>query len=100
MTIALTMWSGATALCGLADGFWTLFLGRAAVGTAESAGSPTGMSLLSDYFAKDKRSTAIGIWSLRSGIGLAPAFFIARGILDLSTWRWELFAPGIPAFLL
>src|SRR3546814_4613633 len=56
MTIALTMWSGATALCGLAVGFWTLFLGRAAVGTAEAAGSPTGMSLLSDYFDKDKRS--------------------------------------------
>src|SRR3546814_5986185 len=63
MTIALTMWSGATALCGLAVGFWTLFLGRAAVGTAEAAGSPTGMSLLSDYFDKAKRSTAIGIRS-------------------------------------
>src|SRR3546814_3841028 len=48
MTIALTMWSGATALCGLAVGFWTLFLGRAAVGTAEAAGSPTGMSLRSE----------------------------------------------------
>src|SRR3546814_1012888 len=79
MTIALTMWSGATALCGLAVGFWTLFLGRAAVGTAEVAGSPTGMSLLSDYFAKDKRSTAIGIWYLRdrTSTRLNPSHYCA-----------------------
>jgi len=100
MTAALTIWSGATALCGLATGFWSLLLGRAAVGTAEAAGSPTGMSLLSDYFGKERRATAIGIWYLSSGIGLAIAFFVGGAIVQAHGWRWAFFAAGIPGLLL
>src|SRR3546814_9329440 len=58
------------------------------------------MSLLSDYFDKDKRSTAIGIWYLSSGIGLALAFFIGGWIIEVSNWRWAFFAAGIPGLLL
>lgn len=100
MTVALTIWSGATALCGLATGFWTLLIGRAAVGTAEAAGSPTGMSLLSDYFSKDRRATAIGLWYLSSGIGLAVAYFVGGAIVQEHGWRWAFFAAGIPGLVL
>ena len=82
MTLALTAWSAATAVCGAAAGFWSLLAGRASVGVAEAGGSPTGMSLLSDYFGTDKRSTAIGIWYLSSGIGFALAFFIGGWIVE------------------
>ncbi len=100
MAAALTVWSGATALCALATGFWTLLIGRAAVGTAEAAGSPTGMSLLSDYFDKNQRSTVIGIWYLSSGVGLSLAFFVGGWIIEMSNWRWAFFAAGIPGLLL
>lgn len=100
MTIALTVWSGATALCGFATGFWTLLIGRAAVGIAEAAGSPTGMSLLSDYFGEGNRSTAIGIWYLSSGIGLAIAFFVGGWIIEVSNWRWAFVAAGVPGLIL
>lgn len=100
MTVALSLWSGATALCGLATGFWTLMLGRAAVGTAEAAGSPTGMSLISDYFGKDRRATAIGIWYLSSGIGLAIAFVVGGAIVEQWGWRWAFAAAGVPGLLL
>ncbi|MPS67263.1 MAG: MFS transporter [Novosphingobium sp.] len=100
MAIALALWSGATALCGLASGFWTLLLGRAAVGTAEAAGSPTGMSLLSDYFGEERRATAIGIWYLSSGIGLAIAFLIGGAIVQVGGWRWAFAAAGLPGLVL
>jgi MFS family permease len=100
MTAALTVWSAATALCGLATGFWTLLIGRAAVGMAEAGGSPTGMSLLSDYFGKEKRSTAIGIWYLSSGVGLALAFIVGGAIIQHYNWRWAFLAAGIPGLLL
>ncbi len=100
MTAALTIWSGATALCGLATGFWTLMIGRAAVGTAEAAGSPTGMSLLSDYFGKERRATAIGIWYLSSGIGLAIAFLVGGAIVQSHGWRFAFLAAGLPGLLL
>ena len=100
MAAALTLWSGATALCGLATGFWTLVIGRAAVGTAEAGGSPTGMSLLSDYFGQDRRATAIGIWYLSSGIGLAIAFIVGGAIVQSVGWRWAFVAAGVPGLLL
>ncbi|KMS53073.1 MFS transporter [Sphingobium cupriresistens] len=100
MAAALTLWSGATALCGLATGFWTLVIGRAAVGTAEAGGSPTGMSLLSDYFGEDRRATAIGIWYLSSGIGLAIAFVVGGAIVQNVGWRWAFVAAGVPGLLL
>lgn len=100
MAAALTLWSGATALCGLATGFWTMIIGRASVGMAEAGGSPTGMSLLSDYFGHDRRATAIGIWYLSSGVGLAIAFLIGGVIVQEAGWRWAFVAAGIPGLLL
>ncbi|MGB5579184.1 MAG: MFS transporter, partial [Woeseia sp.] len=38
MTIALTIWSGMTAVCGLAQNFWHLFLARLGVGVGEAGG--------------------------------------------------------------
>ena len=100
MTMALVGWSGATALCGMATGFWTLLMGRAIVGVAEAGGTPTGMSILSDYFDKNRRSTAIGIWYLSSGIGFALAFFVGGWIVEHYGWRWAFIAAGIPGLLL
>jgi predicted MFS family arabinose efflux permease len=100
MTFALSAWSGATAICAIASGFWSLLAGRAAVGMAEAGGSPTGMSLLSDYFGTDKRATAIGIWYLSSGIGFSIAFFAGGWIVAEHGWRWAFIAAGIPGLLL
>ena len=36
MTVALTVWSGFTVACGLAGGFWSLFLSRMGVGVGEA----------------------------------------------------------------
>src|SRR3546814_709637 len=54
----------------------------------------------SDVCSSDLRSTAIGIWYLSSGIGLALAFFIGGWIIEVSNWRWAFFAAGIPGLLL
>jgi predicted MFS family arabinose efflux permease len=100
MTCALSMWSGATALCAAATGFWTLLIGRAAVGMAEAGGSPTGMSLLSDYFDERRRATAIGIWYISSGLGLSIAFFIGGWLIQHHGWRAAFLAAGLPGLVL
>jgi predicted MFS family arabinose efflux permease len=100
MTLALAAWSGATALCSVVTGFWTMLAGRAAVGVAEAGGTPTGMSLLSDYFGTDKRATAIGIWYLSSGLGFSLAFFVGGWIVAEHGWRWAFVLAGIPGLLL
>lgn len=100
LSCALTAWSGATALCAAATGYWSLLAGRAAVGVAEAGGSPTGMSILSDYFGRDKRATAIGIWYLSAGIGFAIAFFAGGMIVSVYGWRATFLLAGIPGLLL
>lgn len=97
---ALTAWSGATALCAAATGYWSLAAGRAAVGLAEAGGSSTGMSILSDYFGRDRRATAIGIWYLSAGIGFAIAFFAGGLIVTAYGWRTTFLLAGIPGLLL
>ena len=58
------------------------------------------MSLLSDYFGTDKRSTAIGIWYLSAGLGTAIAFFVGGWIVQEYGWRWAFIAAGIPGLIL
>jgi predicted MFS family arabinose efflux permease len=100
MTAALAMWSGATALCAFATGFASLLVGRAAVGIAEAGGSPTGMSLLSDYFDERRRATAIGIWYISSGLGLSIAFFFGGWLILHHGWRAAFLAAGLPGLVL
>ncbi|MEJ6011071.1 MFS transporter [Novosphingobium aquae] len=100
LSCALTAWSGATAACAAATGYWSLLLGRASVGVAEAGGSPTGMSILSDYFGTDRRATAIGIWYLSAGIGFAIAFFAGGMIVEAYGWRWTFVLAGLPGILL
>src|SRR5690242_10619684 len=40
LTAALAIWSGMTALCGLAQNYWQLLLARFAVGIGEAGGTP------------------------------------------------------------
>lgn len=100
MTFALSIWSGATVLCAYASGFGSLLLGRAAVGMAEAGGSPTGMSLLSDYFDERRRATAIGIWYISSGLGLSIAFFVGGWLIQQHGWRAAFLAAGLPGLVL
>ncbi len=74
MTIALSLWSAMTALCGLAQNFWQLFAARLMVGVGEAGGVAPAYSLLSDYFPPDLVLLAQFFKSLYSvGIQLAPS---------------------------
>ena len=47
---ALALWSAFTALCGIATGFWQLFLFRMGVGVGEAGGVAPSYALIADYF--------------------------------------------------
>ncbi|MEO1038205.1 MAG: MFS transporter [Pseudomonadota bacterium] len=77
ITIALTVWSGFTALCGLAQNFMQLFLARVGVGVGEAGGVAPSYSLIADYFPPEKRARALAIYSL--GIPIGSAFGVVAG---------------------
>ena len=61
MTIALVIWSGMTAVSGLATNFWQLFAARLGVGVGEAGGVAPAYSLISDYFPPGQRARALDI---------------------------------------
>lgn len=96
LAIALALWSGFTALCGLTTSYMALLFSRAAVGAAESAGAPTGLSLLTDHFKAGERSTAVSIWYVSAGIGTTLAFIGGGYMIQHHGWRSALLIAGAP----
>jgi len=95
MTIALTLWSGFTALCGLAQSFWQLFLCRLGVGVGEAGGVAPSYSLIADYFPPHERARALGVYSFGIPVGSALGIFLGGWIASAIDWRTAFIAVGL-----
>ena len=82
VALSLTVWSGMTALCGAATGFWTLFLARMGVGAGEAGGSPPSYSMIADYFKPKERSRAMGIYITGAVFGTAGGLILGGFLAD------------------
>jgi len=87
MTGALTLWSGFTALCGVAGGFGSLFLCRMGVGIGEAGGVAPAYSLIADYFPKSQRARALAAYAFGIPLGMAAGTLV--GGLLAATWGWR-----------
>jgi MFS family permease len=99
MTAALTIWSGMTAVCGLANNFWQLFLARLGVGVGEAGGVAPAYSLISDYFPSHQRARALSVYSFGIPIGSALGILLGGYIASQIDWRFAFFAVGIAGIL-
>ena len=84
---ALVLWSFCTALCGLAQGFWSLLLARMGVGVGEAGGVAPSYALISHYFAPAQRARALGLYNLAIPVGSALA--MAAGGALAAAWGWR-----------
>lgn len=113
LSIGLTLWSGMTALSGMAQNFGQLAAARIGVGVGEASASPVAYSVLSDYFPKEKRATALSIYSSGIYIGGGLSLFIGGltverwnaafpdgGPFGLVGWQAAFMAVGLPGLLL
>jgi MFS family permease len=100
LACVLLLWSGLTALCGFARSYLFLVLARIAVATAEAGGPPTGVSLISDYFNRRQRTTAIGIWYLSSAIGIVLTYVVGGYVAQHYGWRSGFFLAGMPGLVM
>ena len=87
MTGALAIWSGFTALCGMAGSFGQLFLCRMGVGIGEAGGVAPAYSLISDYFPPNQRARALAAFAF--GIPLGTAAGTLTGGLLAATYGWR-----------
>jgi predicted MFS family arabinose efflux permease len=110
LLICAVLWSVMTALCGLAVGFWTLFLARVGVAIGEACIGPTSLSIISDSFQSEKRSRPIGVWFTGAALGAVATFVGGAALLapdgpagflhnwlggTMAPWRVALIALGL-----
>ena len=112
LSIGLALWSIMTALSGFARNQAELTIARMGVGVGEATASPTAYSLISDYFPKRQRATALAIYSSGLYIGGGVSLFLGAlivqswdaaypqgGPLGLVGWHAAFVAVGIPGVL-
>jgi MFS family permease len=90
MTIGLALWSTMTAVSGLARNGIQLAGARIGVGVGEATASPSAYSLISDWFPKRQRATALALYSAGIYFGGGFSLFIGGSIAD----KWNLAYPG------
>ena len=97
---ALAIWSGFTALGGLAGNFWQLLGARIGVGIGEAGSSPPSHSIIADLYPPDKRASAMSIYSLGVGLGAAFGTIIGGVVATYYGWRVAMYVIGLPGLLL
>lgn len=100
ITISLGVWSGFTALCGFAQGFWSIFLARLGVGIGEAGGVAPSYALISDYFPSEKRARALSIYSLGIPLGSATGVIAGGYIAATVDWRLAFIVVGLSGVLI
>lgn len=113
LSIGLFVWSTMTALSGLSTSFLQLSAARVGVGIGEASASPSAFSMLSDWFPRERRATALAIYSaglyLGGGVSLLIGAIVVKawdtaypvaGPLGLVGWQAAFLAVGFPGILL
>jgi MFS family permease len=100
ITLALTVWSGMTVLCGLTHTFWHLALARIGVGAGESGAIPPAQSLIADYFPPQQRASALAIFTAASMAGYLLGFGVGGYLAATHGWRSAFLVGGLPGLAL
>jgi predicted MFS family arabinose efflux permease len=100
MTGALVVWSGMTAVCGMAQNFWQLFFARVGVGIGEAGGVAPAYSLISDFFPPNQRARALSVYSFGIPIGSALGIVFGGIIATLVDWRFAFLVVGVAGIIL
>ncbi len=112
MTVGLALWSAMTVVSGLSRNFGQLAGARVGVGIGEATASPAAYSLISDWFPRRLRATALAIYSAGLYVGGGISLFIGGAIVQawnraypdggawgLHGWQVAFMAVGAPGLL-
>ncbi|WP_426168405.1 spinster family MFS transporter [Sandarakinorhabdus sp. DWP1-3-1] len=100
ISLSLVLWSGMTALCGMAQNFTQLLLARVGVGVGEAGCTPAAHSLISDMVPRERRASAIAFYGLGIPIGGLIGMVLGGFLADTVGWRQAFLVVGLPGLLL
>jgi MFS family permease len=97
---ALAIWSGMTALTGLATSYLSLVGYRIGVGIGEAGSIPASQSIIADLYPPRSRATVLAIWGLSLPAGMAFGYLCAGALAEAVGWRMTFAVIGIAGLLL
>ena len=92
----LSFWSLATAACGLARGFWTLFVARVCVGIGEAGSAPAAQSILAETFPPARLGRALSTYQMAIPIGIFVGVAGGGALAEAFDWREVFVIVGLP----
>ncbi|MBF6603236.1 MAG: MFS transporter [Sphingorhabdus sp.] len=96
IAICVSVWSAATALSAFAQNFMQMLLARIGLAAGEAGAGPAGLSLLTDIFPKDRRTTIISIMLAANAVGLSGGLAIAGWLSQWYSRRAVFLIVGLP----
>tara|TARA_R110001606_G_scaffold232277_1_gene379780 strand:- start:4585 stop:5907 length:1323 start_codon:yes stop_codon:yes gene_type:complete len=106
----VVLWSLTTIASGFATGFVSLLVCRSGVAIGEAVLTPAAVSLIADYFIREKRATPMAVYSSVGAIMGTGSFIVGAYALELAgsvsqnlnmaPWRLTLVMVGMPGLLL
>ena len=115
LAVGIAIWCTMTAAGAVANSFLTLFLTRLGVGVGEACVAPVSISLISDYFTRERRAQAISLFMAGAFLGAGTTFLFFGPLVhyiqslpavtlpllgQLQSWRLCFLIVGAPGLLL
>ena len=100
LAAVIAIWSGMTALCGVAQNFATLLLFRIGVGAGEGGCIPVTHSVLADYFTPRQRGFVMSVVSSAPPLASILAPIVGGMVAENWGWRAAFLVLGLPGVIL
>jgi MFS transporter, Spinster family, sphingosine-1-phosphate transporter len=99
VALCVGIWSVATVLAGFTRNFLQLLSVRSVLGIGEAGYAPASLSLLGDFFSKEKRARILSYWSAGTLLGTAIGLALGGLVADAFGWRYAFFIVGVPGLI-
>ena len=100
IAFAVALWSAMTAISGAVTNFVQLAAARIGVGIGEAGCSPPAHSMIADLYPPEKRSTAMGVYTVGISAGIMLAYLAGGWVVQNIGWREAFLMVGLPGIAL
>lgn len=100
VALAASLWSLASAACGMVSHVWQMALARVLVGVGEAGAMPSSQAIVAQLFSERKRSSAIGVLTAGTYTGLIIGLTGGAALAAAWGWRTAFLVVSLPGLIL